>query len=81
VPGYEGTAWFGLGVPKKTPKDVIATLNKAMNAGLADAKFKAKLIDLGGVPMPGSPEEFSKFIHAENAKWAKVVKFSGAKVD
>jgi tripartite-type tricarboxylate transporter receptor subunit TctC len=81
VPGYEGTAWFGLGVPQKTPKDVVATLNKAMNAGLADAKFKAKLIELGGVPMPGSPQEFSKFIHEENAKWAKVVKFSGAKVD
>jgi tripartite-type tricarboxylate transporter receptor subunit TctC len=81
VPGYEGTAWFGLGVPEKTPKDVVATLNKAMNAGLADAKFKTKLIELGGVPMPGSPEEFSKFIHEENTKWAKVVKFSGAKVD
>jgi tripartite-type tricarboxylate transporter receptor subunit TctC len=81
VPGYEGTAWFGLGVPKKTPVDVINTINKSMNAGLADAKLKAKLIDLGGVPMPGSPQDFAKFIHAENAKWAKVVKFSGATVD
>jgi len=81
VPGYEGTAWFGLGVPAKTPKNIVETLNKAMNAGLADAKFKEKLISLGGVPMPGSPEEFAKFIHSENAKWAKVVKFSGAKVD
>ena len=81
VPGYEGTAWFGLGAPKNTPKDIVDKLNSTINAGLADPKFKEKLEDLGGVPMSGTPAEFTKFIHEETDKWAKVVKFSGAKVE
>jgi len=81
VPGYEASAWFGMGVPKGTPDDVIAKLNRAINAALADPKMKAKLAELGGDPIPGSPADFGKLHAAETAKWAKVVKFSGAKVE
>ena len=80
VPGYEGTAWFGIGAPKNTPKDIIDKLNKEINAGLADATLKARLVDLGGVPMSVTPAEFGKFIADETEKWSKVVKFAGLKV-
>ena len=80
VPGYEGTAWFGIGAPKNTPKDVVDKLNKEINAGLADDKLKARLVDLGGVPMLVTPPEFGKFIADETEKWSKVVKFAGLKV-
>jgi tripartite-type tricarboxylate transporter receptor subunit TctC len=79
LPGYEATAWFGLGAPKAVPADVVATLNRAVNAALADARLKTRLHELGGVELPGSPEEFSKFIAAETGKWAKVVHFAGIK--
>jgi tripartite-type tricarboxylate transporter receptor subunit TctC len=81
VPGYEGNAWFGVGVPKKTPKDIVDKLNSTINAGLADPTFKKKLEDLGGVPMSLAPAAFTKFINGETEKWAKVVQFSGAKVE
>jgi tripartite-type tricarboxylate transporter receptor subunit TctC len=81
VAGYEASAWFGIGVPKGTPADVIDKLNKAMNAALADPAMKAKLADLGGMLMPGTPADFGKIIVAETEKWEKVVKFSGASVD
>jgi tripartite-type tricarboxylate transporter receptor subunit TctC len=81
VPGYEGNAWFGIGAPKNTPKDIIAKLNSAINAGLADPKLKARLVDLGGVPMSVTPAEFGKFIADETEKWGKVVKFAGLKVN
>jgi tripartite-type tricarboxylate transporter receptor subunit TctC len=81
VPGYEASAWFGIGAPKNTPPEIIDRLNKEINAGLADAKLKAKLADLGGTMMVGSPADFGKFIADETEKWAKVVKFSGAKPD
>jgi tripartite-type tricarboxylate transporter receptor subunit TctC len=81
LPGYEATAWFGIGAPKATPSAVVETLNKEINAGLADARFKSRLIDLGGEPMPLSIADFSKFIESETEKWAKVVKFSGAKAE
>jgi tripartite-type tricarboxylate transporter receptor subunit TctC len=81
VPGYEGNAWFGVGAPKNTPKDIVGKLNSTINAGLTDPTLKKKLEDLGGVPMVVTPAEFSKFIKNETEKWAKVVKFSGAKVD
>ena len=74
------TAWFGIGAPKNTPKDIVDKLNKEINAGLADPKLKARLVDLGGVPMSVTPAEFGKFIADETEKWGKVVKFAGLKV-
>jgi tripartite-type tricarboxylate transporter receptor subunit TctC len=81
VPGYEASAWFGIGAPKNTPPEIITKLNKAVNDALADPKMQAKLADLGGIPMPGSPAEFGKVMADETAKWEKVVKFAGASID
>jgi tripartite-type tricarboxylate transporter receptor subunit TctC len=81
VPGYEASAWFGIGAPKNTPPEIIAKLNKAVNDALADPKMQAKLADLGGIPMPGSPADFGKVMADETAKWEKVVKFSGASIE
>jgi tripartite-type tricarboxylate transporter receptor subunit TctC len=81
VAGYETSVWFGVGVVKGTPGEVIEKLNKAINEALADPKMKARLADLGGDVLPGSPADFGKLIADETEKWAKVVKFSGAKVD
>jgi tripartite-type tricarboxylate transporter receptor subunit TctC len=79
VPGYEASAWFGLGAPKGTPAEIVDKLNAAVNAGLADPKLKARLADLGGTMLVGPPGDFGKLIVEETEKWAKVVKFSGAK--
>ena len=79
LPGYEATAWFGIGVPKNTPSGIVDKLNQEINAGLADTKVKARLVDLGGVPMTMMPGEFRKFIANETEKWAKVVKFANIK--
>jgi tripartite-type tricarboxylate transporter receptor subunit TctC len=79
LPGYEATAWFGIGVPKDTPAAIVGTLNTAINVGLADPRFKARLVDLGGAPTPLSSAEFRSFIASETEKWAEVVKISGAK--
>jgi tripartite-type tricarboxylate transporter receptor subunit TctC len=81
VKGYEASAWFGMGAPAKTPKDIIAKLNNAMNESLKDQNMIKRLADLGGAPMPGSPEDFGKIIVAETAKWKKVVEFSGASIE
>jgi tripartite-type tricarboxylate transporter receptor subunit TctC len=81
VKGYEASAWFGMGAPAKTPKDVIAILNKGINDALADPKMKPRYDDLGGAPMGGTPEDFGKIIVAETEKWKKVVEFSGASVE
>jgi tripartite-type tricarboxylate transporter receptor subunit TctC len=81
VPGYEGTAWFGVGVPKNTPKEIVDKLNREINAGLADPKLKARLEELGGVPMSVTPADFGKFITDETEKWSKVVKFADLKVE
>ena len=72
-------AWFGIGVPKGTPAPIIDRLNREINAGLADPRVRDKLVDLGGMLMGGSPAEFGKVVVDETEKWAKVVKFSGAK--
>ena len=81
VPGYDGTAWFGIGAPKNTPKEIVDKLNKEINAGLADPKLKARLEELGGVPMSVTSAEFAKFIADETEKWGKVVKFANLKVE
>ena len=81
VPGYEATAWFGIGAPKNVPNDIVETLNREINAGLADARLKDQLVGLGGTPMPMSPHEFGALIASETDKWAKVIKFAGIKVD
>jgi tripartite-type tricarboxylate transporter receptor subunit TctC len=81
VPGYEATAWFGVGMPKGTPREAIDKMNAAINRALADPKMRARLADLGGSPIPGTPEDFGKTIVSETEKWAKVVAASGATVD
>ena len=81
VPGYEATAWFGLGMPKNTPREAIDKINAEVNRALADPGFQKKLADLGGTPIPGTPEDFSKIIASETEKWSKVVISSGAKVE
>jgi tripartite-type tricarboxylate transporter receptor subunit TctC len=81
VPGYEASQWYGVGVPKNTPVEIVEKLNKEINAGLANPKLKAQLADLGGTVLPGSAADFGKLIAEETEKWAKVVKFSGAKVE
>jgi len=80
VPGYEASGWYGIGAPRATPVDIVDKLNKEVNAALDDPKMKARLADLGGVPLPGSPAEFGKLIADETEKWAKVIKFAGIKL-
>ncbi len=81
VPGYEASAWYGVGVPKGTPDEIIDRLNKEINAILADPKAKARLAELGATVLAGSPADFGKLVAEETEKWGKVVKFSGAKPD
>ncbi len=81
VPGYEASAWYGIGVPKDTPAEIIDKLNKAVNAILADPKAKARFAELGASLLAGSPADFGKLVAEETEKWAKVVKFSGAKAE
>jgi tripartite-type tricarboxylate transporter receptor subunit TctC len=79
VPGYEASAVFGLGAPKKTPDEIIDKLNKEINAGLADPKLKARLVDLGGTVLVGSPADFGKLVTDDTEKWGKVIKFADIK--
>jgi tripartite-type tricarboxylate transporter receptor subunit TctC len=81
VPGYEASGWYGMSAPAGTPAEIIDKLNKEMNAGLADPALKAKLIAIGVVPKPMTPDEFGKFTADEIGKWAKVVKFANIKAD
>ena len=81
VSGYEASAVIGLGVPRNTPAEIIDTLNKEINAALADPKLKARLADVGGTVLAGSPADFGKLIADETEKWAKVIKFAGIKLE
>jgi tripartite-type tricarboxylate transporter receptor subunit TctC len=81
VPGYEASAWFGVGAPKNTPPDAIARLNKEINEILADPTMIKRLADLGGTPLRLSAAEFGRLIADETEKWRKVVEFSGAKIE
>jgi tripartite-type tricarboxylate transporter receptor subunit TctC len=81
VPGYEATAWFGIGMPKGTPREIVEKLNAEVNRALADPKMRERLAELGGKTIAGTPEDFAKVIAAETAKWEKVVISSGAKVE
>jgi tripartite-type tricarboxylate transporter receptor subunit TctC len=81
VPGYELNAWFGAGTPTGTPSEIIQKLNQEINAGLAEMRIRARFAELGAEPMPMTVAEFRKFVADETERWAKVVKFSGAKAD
>ena len=73
LPGYEASAWFGIGAPRRTSVAIVERLNKEVNAGIADAKFNARLANLGGTVLPGSPDDFGKLISDEIKKWGKVI--------
>jgi len=81
VPGYEALGWYGIGAPKATPADIVAKLNGALNAALAEAPAKARLADLGVEPMRMTPQEFAQFITDEDKKWGKVIRDAGIKLD
>jgi tripartite-type tricarboxylate transporter receptor subunit TctC len=81
VPGYEVSNWFGVGAPKATPAEILDRLNKEINASLADPKLRARLADLGGTPLVGSPADFGKLIATETEKWAKVIRAANIKPD
>jgi tripartite-type tricarboxylate transporter receptor subunit TctC len=81
VPGFEVSAWYGVGAPKGTPTEVINKINKEINTGLADPKLKGRLADLGGVTIAGSPADFGKLIADETEKWDRVVRAAKIKAD
>jgi tripartite-type tricarboxylate transporter receptor subunit TctC len=81
LPGYEATAWFGIGAPSNTAAEIVNTLNTKINAILGDPKMKSRLVEVGASPFTQSPEDFRRFITEETEKWAKVVKFAGLKPD
>jgi tripartite-type tricarboxylate transporter receptor subunit TctC len=81
LPGYEATGWYGAAVPKATPPDIVATLNKAINAALADPGVKQRFAELGCKPSGGSAADFGRFIADETDKWGKVIKFAGITAD
>jgi tripartite-type tricarboxylate transporter receptor subunit TctC len=79
VPGYESSKWYGIGVPKNTPHEIVDKLNQEINAALADPKMKARLADLGGTVLPLSPSDFGKLIADETEKWGKVIRAANIK--
>jgi tripartite-type tricarboxylate transporter receptor subunit TctC len=81
VPGYAASGWFGIGAPSKTRVEIVARLNREVNAGLADPKLKARLADLGATVFVGSPADFATHIAAETEKWAKVVRTANLRAD
>jgi tripartite-type tricarboxylate transporter receptor subunit TctC len=81
VPGYEASGWFGMGAPKSTSSEVVDQLNKQINEDLADPNMKARLLDLGGRPMPMTPADFGKYIADETEKWGNVIRALNIKAD
>jgi tripartite-type tricarboxylate transporter receptor subunit TctC len=81
LPGFEASTWFGVGVPRNTPAEIVDRLNKEINAGLADAKLRARIADLGGIALPGSPAAFGKLIADETEKWGKVIRTANIKAE
>ena len=81
VPGFEASQWYGIAVPKSTPAEIVNKLNNEINAGLADHKMKARLAELGGTVLPGSPADFGKHIADETEKWAKVIRAANIKAE
>jgi tripartite-type tricarboxylate transporter receptor subunit TctC len=81
VKGYEESAWYGIAAPKGAPADVVQILNKEINAALVDPKMKAQIANLGGIEMPGTPDDFGKLIVEETEKWAKVIRALNIKAD
>ena len=81
VPGFEASSWFGIAAPKGTPADIVDTLNRETNAGLADPTIKARLDDMGGMALTGSPADFGKLITDETEKWGKVIRDAGIKAE
>jgi tripartite-type tricarboxylate transporter receptor subunit TctC len=81
VPGYAADTWYGIGAPANTPADIVDTLNREINAGLADSRISARLAELGGTVITGSAADFGRLIVEETGKWAKVVKFAGIKAE
>jgi tripartite-type tricarboxylate transporter receptor subunit TctC len=81
VPGYEASAWIGIGAPRDAPAAIVDRLNNEINAGLADAGMKARFAELGGTVAPGTPVEFGQFVARETEKWSRVIKFAGIKAD
>src|SRR6185295_15500264 len=79
VPGCDATTWYGLGAPRNTPAEIIDTLNKAVNAALADPKMRARLAEFAGTTLPGSPTDLARFIAHETEKWAKLIRVAGIK--
>ena len=79
LPGYEASAWLGLGAPRGTPTEIVEKLNREINAGLADPKIKARFVDLGGTVLAGSPADFGKLIADETEKWGKVIRAANIK--
>ena len=81
LPGYEASQWYGVGVPKNTPVEIVDKLNKEINAGLVDPRLKARLADLGGIALAGSPADFGKLIADETEKWGKVIRAANIKAE
>jgi tripartite-type tricarboxylate transporter receptor subunit TctC len=81
VPSYEASGFAGIGAPRNTPAEIIALLNKELNAGLADSKIRTRIVELGGTVLGGSPAEFGAIISEAVNKWARVIKFAGIKAD
>jgi tripartite-type tricarboxylate transporter receptor subunit TctC len=81
LPGYQASAWFGIGTPRNTPTDIVERLNQEINAGLADAGIRARIAEQGGVMLPGAPAEFAAFFIAETEKWGRVIREANIKAE